>query len=86
MRFVANQFEVLEAEGEQVLHVRIELHGRQRQRLAGQLQVGLLQVIGVQMTVAAAPDELARLQVADLRHHQRQQRIACDVERHAGII
>src|SRR5690606_14591326 len=83
MRLVADQLEILEAEAEQVLHLRVELHRRQRQRLAGQLQIGLLQVVGVQMAVTAAPDELARREVADLRHHQRQQCIAGDVEGYA---
>ena len=80
---VADQLEVLEAEGEQVLHVGVEPHARQRQRRAGELQVGLLQVVGVEVAVAAGPDELAGLEVADLRHHQGQQRVAGDVEGHA---
>ncbi len=40
-------------------------------------------MVGVQVAVPAGPDELARLQVADLCHHQRQQRVAGDVERYA---
>lgn len=82
VRFVADQLEILETEGEQILHLGVELHGRQRQRLAGQLQVGLFQVVGVKVAVTARPDELAGLQAADLRDHQRQERIAGDVERH----
>ena len=35
------------------------------------------------MAVATGPDEITRLQTADLRHHQGQQRVAGDVERHA---
>ena len=83
MGLVADQLEVLEAEVEQILHLGIQLHARQRQRLAGQLQVGLLQVVGVQVAIAAGPDELARLQAGDLRHHQGQQSVAGDVEGYA---
>ena len=40
------------------------MHGRQRPRLACQLQPGLLQMVQVQVGVAEGVDELARLQAA----------------------
>ena len=43
----------------------------------------LLEVVRVEMQVAEGVDELAGLQAADLRDHQREQRVARDVERHA---
>jgi predicted transcriptional regulator len=39
--------------------------------------------IRVDMQVAERVDEIARLESRDLRHHQRQQRVTRDVERHA---
>ena len=47
------------------------------------LQLRLFEMIRVKMQIAEGVDEIARLQIADLRHHQRQQRVAGDVERHA---
>lgn len=83
MGLITLQGEILEREREQILDLGVEPHGRQRIRLAAQLQVGLLDVVGIQVAVAAGPDELAGLQVADLRHHQCQQRVAGDIEGHA---
>ena len=56
---------------------------RQRQRRARELLIRLLQVIQVQVAVAAGPDELAQFKIALLREHVRQQRVGGDVERHA---
>ena len=53
------------------------------QRRARELQRHLLGVVAVDMAVAAGPDEVAQVQVALLRHHVRQQRVAGDVEGHA---
>ena len=49
--------------------------------LAGQLDVGLLEVIQVEMGVAERVDEVADLEVADLGHQMGQQRVRGDVER-----
>ena len=43
---------------------------------ARQLLVRLRQMIQVQVAVAAGPDELARLKIALLRDHVREQRVA----------
>ena len=40
-------------------------------------------MIRVKMQIAERVDEIARLQAAHLRDHQREQRVAGDVERHA---
>ena len=45
--------------------------------------IGLLQVIEVEVAVAAAPDELARLKPGLLREHMGEERIGRDVEGHA---
>lgn len=83
MRIVADQFEIFEFEIVNVLHRRVQLHRRQRPGFAGQLQPGLIDVIGVEMLIAERVHERAGIQSADLSDHQRQQRIARNVERHA---
>ena len=83
MRVVTDQLKILELEIVDVLHRRIQFHLRQRTRLARQLQLRLLDVVRVKMQIAERVDEIARLQTANLRHHQREQRVAGDVERHA---
>ena len=66
-----------------VFHRRIELHLRQRTRLARELQLRLLEMVRVEVQVAEGVHKRARLQLTNLRDHQRQQRIRGDVERHA---
>ena len=75
--------EVLVLELEDVLHVGIDVHSRQGARLAGELQVYLLEVVQVDMRIACRVDEVARLKSADLRHHHAEQGVRGDVERHA---
>lgn len=80
---VVLQGEVLVLEAVDVLHGGIDLHYRQRARLAAQLEFGLLQVVRVKVQVAESVDELAGLQVADLGDHHGEQGVAGDVEGHA---
>src|SRR5690606_36080723 len=80
---IAFEREVIEGEGEQVLDLRVQPHGRQREGLAAQLQVSLLDMVGVQVAVTAGPDELTGLQIAYLCHHQGQQRVAGNIEGYA---
>src|SRR5262249_23524778 len=54
-----------------------------RQRWARQLQVGLRQVVEVEVTIATGPDELPGDEIALLCDEVREQRVARDVERHA---
>ena len=83
MRLVAFEREILVAEGEDVLHRRIEPQRRQRLRRARQLQMRLLEMIEIKMRVAEGVDELAGLKPGHLRDHHGQQRVGGDVERHA---
>ena len=46
----------------------------------------LLEVVRVEMRVSERVDELAGLQSAHLRHHEGQQGVGGDVERHAEKI
>ncbi len=83
MRVVIQELKILVFESEDVLHRRIELHCRQRLRLARKLELHLLFVIGIDVDIAERVDEVAGLEIRHLRHHERQKRIAGDVERYA---
>src|SRR5271166_47379 len=48
-----------------------------------ELQVGLIQMIEVQMAIAARPDEFSELESALLRDHMSEQGIGCNIEWHA---
>src|SRR5450755_40063 len=52
-------------------------------RLARKLCVGLLEVIHVQVTVTARPNEVPQVKIALLRKHVREQRVGGNIERHA---
>src|SRR4051812_11802036 len=83
MRIITAESEVLVVEIEQRGSRRIEGHRRQWPGLAGELQAGLVQVVAVEVGIAQGVDEVAGRQSADLGHHQGQQGIGGDVERHA---
>lgn len=61
----------------------VEPEGRQRTRLACQLQVRLLDVVGVEVTVTTRPHEVTHAKPGYLGDHVRKQRVGCDVERHS---
>jgi hypothetical protein len=77
---VVDQFEVPICEPEDVAHLRVEFHFREGQGLTGELQFDLLEMVGINMYVAAGPDEVSRLVPCDLGHHEGQQGIGGDVE------
>ena len=56
---------------------------RQWKRRAGELQIGLLQMIQIQMAISPGPYEVPGLKIALLRNHVGEQRIGGDIERHA---
>src|SRR5512141_1477726 len=62
VRVVAAEGEILEAEGEDVAHLRIQRHRRQRARLAGELLARLVEVVEIQVGVAQSVDGVARLE------------------------
>jgi hypothetical protein len=49
------------------------------------LQARLIQMVRIEMAIAAGPDELADLQPALLRENVREQRVVGDVERFSGL-
>src|SRR5262245_51253096 len=83
MRIVADELEILIGEIEQRADLAVDLHAGKRAGRARQLLVGLVEVIEIEMDVAEGMDEFAGRESGDVRHHQREQSIGCDVERHA---
>ena len=80
---VIGDFEILVGEIVQILYSFVQPHVWQGERLPGQLQICLFKVIAVQVSIAQRMNEVTGLQAADLGHHQGEQRITGDVERHA---
>ena len=64
---VIHELEVLVLVVEDARRPALDHELRQRERRARELQVRLLEVIQVQVAVAAGPDELAGLEIALLR-------------------
>ena len=83
MVLVVLQHKVLIAVVEDAVRTALDLHVGVRVGGPAQLQFGLGQVVVVDVAVPARPDEVAEVQIALLRQHHRQQRIAGDVEGHA---
>ena len=83
VRVVALDGDVLEVERVELGHRRVEPQRRQRPRLAGQLQPGLVEVVAVEVRVAERVHEVADLEAGDLGDHVGQQGVRRDVERHA---
>src|SRR5487761_632312 len=83
MMLVVHELEILVHIVEQGGGTPADVEPRRRERSARELQPRLLEMIDVEMAVAARPDELAGLEAALLREHVGEQRVARDVERHA---
>ena len=83
VRLIPDQLEVFVGKIEDRADIGIDFKPRQRARRAGQLQVGLLQVVEVEVRIAEGVYEVAGFQACHLRHHQGQCSVACDVEGHA---
>ena len=78
---VIEQLEIFETKVANILDLRVQLHPRERAALASELFARLFEVIRVEMQVAEGVNEIARPEIANLRHHHRQERIARNVER-----
>jgi hypothetical protein len=83
MRIVIHELKVLESEREQVGHHGIDFHLRERPGFTSELQRGLFEMIVVQVGVPQSVDKVAGGELCDLSHHHRQQRVRCDIKRHA---
>src|SRR5262249_15581499 len=80
MRIITDQLKILEAKVVDLLDRRVQLHPWERARLTGELKFCLFHVVAVEVQVSEGVYEFARLEAADLRDHQCEQRVAGDVE------
>src|SRR6185437_11711957 len=80
MMLVAHELEILVDIVEQSGRPPADVEAGRRKRSARELQSRLLQMIEVQMAVAARPDEFSGLEVALLREHVGEQGVARNVE------
>src|SRR6185437_12095755 len=83
MMLIAHELEILEGVVEQGGGPAPQIEPRRRERSARELQPRLLEMIEIEVAVAAGPDELPGLEFALLREHVGEQRVARDVEGHA---
>lgn len=83
MVLIVQHFEVFVLVVEDGCGLALDVQRRIGEGLARQLGLHLLEVVVVDMAVAAGPDEVAHFQAALLGQHMGQQRIAGDVEGHA---
>src|SRR5690348_12736953 len=77
---VAHELEILIGIVEQSGRPPADLEAGRRKGRARELQPRLLEVVEIEMAVAARPDELSRLEVALLREHVGEQSVARNVE------
>eukprot|EP00963_Diacronema_lutheri_P004982 scaffold363_cov331-Pavlova_lutheri.AAC.103 len=80
--FVSDQLEIIQGERIDVFLFWVQAEHRKRPRLVLQLLHQRLHVVGVYMCIPQHMDEIARLEIADLRDHASQQGVAGNVERH----
>src|SRR4051812_27176369 len=83
LRIIAVQGEVLVFVAIDPRSTTQDLQPWKRPGRARQLGARLLEMVQVEVAIAAGPDELARLQPALLREQVGEQRVARDIERHA---
>ena len=83
MRLILFDRNVVVAEIKDRTHRRIELQMRKRKWTSLDLFARLFEVIFLQMRIAQCVHEIADTEIAHLRDHMREQRVAGDVERHA---
>ena len=68
---------------ENIGDVGVQCHCRQRIDLPLKLGIGLFDVIGIEMRISQRMDKFTGLQPRRLCHHQGQQGVGCNIERHA---
>ena len=83
MGLVTDEFEVLKGEAVDIGDLGIDLHSGERVGLAGELELGLLEMVGVEMEVAKGVDKLAGLIPTNLCEHHGEQGVGGDVEGNA---
>ena len=80
---VVEEGKIVVLEREDITFERVDSHRRERTRGARELEAALVDMIGIDMSVAEGVDKIATLEIADLSEHHSKQRIGSDVERHA---
>ena len=80
---VADEFEVLVLEVEERLDIGIDFHLGQGTGLTGELELGLFDVVQIEVGVTRGVDEVAGLETRHLCHHHQEQGVGGDVERYA---
>jgi len=80
---IVQHFEVFKFVVEDGVRLALDVERGVGKWLAAQLRFHLFEVVVVDMAVAARPDEVAHFQIALLRQHVGQQRVACNVEGYA---
>ena len=81
MRIVVQQGDVFVAKVKQAFDARIKAERGQGSKVATQLKANLVRMIGINMGVAKAVDEVAYLEAEVLRHHVNEERVRSNVER-----
>jgi hypothetical protein len=79
---IANELEILVSKIKDIPYLGIDPHDWQLTWLPGELSFNLLQVIGVEMSIAESMHKLPRLQTCDLSQHHRQKGIGGNIEWH----
>src|SRR4030065_890700 len=82
VRVVVQQFKIFEVKIKGRAPLGIEAHARQWPRRARQLRARLFEVVAVEMRIAEGMNEIAGFESGHLRHHQCEQGIGGDIERH----
>ena len=78
--FVANHFDVIVGEPVNIGDAGVEFELRQIHRLTGDLQVGLLKMVAVEMRIAEGVNKCTSLEATHLCHHVREQCVGCNIE------
>ena len=80
VRIVSDQFYVFVAKVKQAFDARIKAERGQGSKVATQLKANLVRMVGINMGVAKAVDEVADFKAEVLRHHVQQQCVGGNVE------
>jgi len=80
MELIIHDFEILELVLEQRIGLALDHKPWKRIRSAAQLEVRLLNMVEIQVRIAAGPDKVARFEIALLRDHVGEQCVARNIE------
>jgi hypothetical protein len=83
VRLIILEVKILESKIEDIAHLRIEVHPRQRIWRSRELLARLVEMIEIEVRVAKGVHEFARRSARHLCNHHGEQCIGGDVERHA---